>query len=339
MKRSLIFSLCASLAACSSSSPPSTTGQDSGTDVPVIDTPVVTDGEADTPTPQDQPPADVPMTPRCGTAQPNISSIRNTEGLVIGPDGTIYYSQSTGVGRLRAGDGMVPEPQWGRIDGATQVWGLALDPTRQRLYVGVPSARKIYSLDLSTDPPASSEFVAAAGSPNGLTLGPDGALWYTDFSSPGHVYRVSPEGMKTRVTASGISGADGIAFNAEGALFVTSYGGYTVVRLTLDGSNMESGRTVVATGLGSGSSGGPDGLNFDAMGRMYVGGFGSVVRLDADGGNRTTISMGSLGGGVANVEFGVGALPCTDLYVARSGALLRISVDTPGADVPWHRAP
>lgn len=329
MNRAIFPTLCMLLAACSSTNTPPTTTQDAGTDTPAVDAPVEVDGAtADTPAPQDVPPADVPMTSRCGTAQPDVSSISNTEGLVIGPDGTIYFSQSNAVGRLRPG--MAVEPTWVAVTAST-MWGLAIDPSMNRLYVGSPANGTIYKVDMASDPPMVSRFIGSAGQPNGLTLGTDGALWYTDFGG-GHVYRVTADGTKTRVTTSTIAGADGIAFAADGSLLVTSYNAGTVVRLTLD-SNMETARAVVARGLS-----GPDGLNLDAMGRMYVGGGGRVVRLDADGSNPMTLMMGA-GSGVANVEFGVGALPCTDLYVARSGALLRISVDTPGADVPWHRAP
>ena len=39
----------------------------------------------------------------------------------------------------------------------------------------------------------------------------------------------------------------------------------------------------------------------------------------------------------ANVEFGVGALPCTDIYVASSGSLVRYEMGTTaGAAVVWH---
>ena len=40
----------------------------------------------------------------------------------------------------------------------------------------------------------------------------------------------------------------------------------------------------------------------------------------------------------ANVEFGAGALPCTDIYVASSGTLFRYTMGSArGAAVPWHR--
>lgn len=332
MNRSILPLVGVMLAACSSSTPTTTPPQDAAIDAQTADTVTMEDSSVvDVPVTQDVPAADVPTSPSCGTEQPTVSGITATEGLVIGPDGTIYYSQSGGVGRLRPGAGMAPEPRWARVTGATSVWGLALDPVRQRLYVGAESARKIYSVDLSTDPPTSSEFLASAGQPNGLTLGSGGVLWYTDFSG-GHVYRVTPEGMRTRVTTSTISGADGIAFGPDGALYVTSYGAGTVVRLELT-DNMETARTVVAT-----NARGADGLNFDAMGRMYVGGNGQVLRYDSDGSNRTVV-MGGLAGAIANVEFGVGALSCTDLYVASGAAMVRLTVDSRGADVPWHHAP
>lgn len=89
--------------------------------------------------------------------------------------------------------------------------------------------------------------------------------------------------------------------------------------------------TALATGLST-----ADGLAIDAMGRFWVGlNSGSLVRLNGDGTNRTMISRP--GGATANVEFGAGALRCTDVYVATGGGVTRYEMnDVPGQMVPWH---
>ncbi len=268
--------------------------------------------------------------PSCGSGRPTVSSVRGTEGLVIGADGTIYYSQTGAVGRILPG--MDPEPGWATLPAAaTQVWGLAIDVANRRLFVGSPAGRAIYAVDLTSDAPTGTVYLASAGGPNGLTMGPDGALYYSDFSG-GHVYRVTGDatGTRTRVTTAVISGANGVAFHRDGSLYVDSYSTGSLFRLTLTG-NMESGRTTVATGLGS-----PDGLAFDAMDRIYIGdNSGRLRRLDADGSNPMVLRTGIPS--AANVEFGSGALSCTDIYVASSGALVRYEMgDTNGARVPWH---
>lgn len=330
----LIF---AAISACSSNSNGPT-----GTDVPP-GTDVVGDGGTNDVTAVDtaMPPVDVPtdssqMMGRCGTERPVLTGATGpSEGLVIGPDGTIYYSQPGSVGRIVPG--MAPQNDWIAESGAT-VWGLALDAVNNKLYIGVPSGR-IDVADLNNSTPTATRFLSNAGQPNGLTIGPDGALWYTDFSG-GHAYRVSPEGMRSRVTTSTIPGADGIAFGADGKLYVTQYSeGGGVIRLDLT-NNLETARlNLVPTGAG-----GADGLAFDAMGRMYVTAGGRLIRYDADGTNQMVLQMGLTG--AANIEFGAGALRCTDIYVATgrtaSGgmgrSLFRYEMgDTPGAAVPWHR--
>ena len=329
-RRSSFVACLLPLAACSSN-PPNTGGDASiAADVVAADVAVQDAGAppSDAPSATDVPTAaDVPAT-ACGTERPTITGIRGTEGLVIGPDGTIYYSQNGAVGRLAPGGS--PENRWVALSGASTVWGLALDPSRQRLYVGSPGNTSIFAVDMSADPPTASVLLRNAGQPNGLTLAANGDVVYSDFSG-GHVYRVTPDGMRAQVTTARISGANGVAFGPDGSLYVDSYSGGTLIKLTLTGG-MESGRETVASSLGS-----PDGLAFDADGRIYVGdNRGRLIRLDADGANPEVLGMGI--SAAANVEFGAGPLNCTDIYVASGGTLFRYTMGTArGAAVPWHR--
>lgn len=270
---------------------------------------------------------------QCGMDRPTLPTTA-TEGLVIGPDGTIYFSAAGSVRVMRPG---MPAAQLVALQGASTVWGLALDAANNKLYVGVPSSRRIDVVDLAATPPTATTFVSGAGAPNGLTMGPDGALWYTDFTAAGHVYRVSSDGMRTRVTNAmmPIRNPNGLAFDREGNLYVDSYMDGIVIRLTL-ANNMESGRTTIQP-MGA-SIGSPDGLALDAMGRLYVtnNSGGTLVRMDADGSNAVVLRTGMPA--AANIDFGVGALPCTDIYVATGRGLARYEMgDTPGAAVPWHR--
>jgi sugar lactone lactonase YvrE len=323
------------LAACSST--PSNPGSDAavGTDVVTAADAVTADtgnAPADVPaTPADVPstPTDVPSSPSCGMERPTITGVRGTEGLVIGPDGTIYYSQNGAVGRLPPGG--APTNRWVTLTGASTVWGLALDTTRRRLYVGSPATQSLFAVDIAADPPTASTFLMGAGQPNGLTIDADGNVFYSDFGG-GQVYRVNPDGMRTQVTTMRIASPNGVAFGPDGALYVESYSAGTLLKLTLT-DGRESARSTVASGLGN-----PDGLAFDADGRIYVGDNGGrrLIRLDADGSNPEVLGMGIAA--AANVEFGAGALPCTDIYVASSGTLFRYTMGSArGAAVPWHR--
>jgi sugar lactone lactonase YvrE len=283
-----------------------------GGDVVAVDVPSSSDGS----------------TPGCGTARPDVSTITGTEGLVIAGDGTIYYSQRAAIGRLPPGG--TAQNAWVMLPtGASTVWGLALDVPRHRLYAGSPSTGRIYVVDLTAATPTATALSFAAGGPNGLTMGPDGQLYYTDFNG-GHVYMVDAAGTRTQVTSTTIAGANGVAFAADGSLYVDGYATGSLFRLTLT-SGHESARTTVATGLGS-----PDGLAFDAAGKIYVtDNTGRLIRLDADGTNPTVLLR--TGSGSANVEFGAGVLQCTDIYVATATSMRRYEMGTtPGAAVPWH---
>ena len=302
--------------------PDAPTGDTPTGDTPAGDTPG-SDVPSDNGVPPDAPPA------RCGTERPALTGTTGTEGVVIGPDGAIYFSQAGSVGRIAA-DG-TRNNRWAVVTGANTMWGLAFDRARNRLYAGSPTTRKVHAIDLSADPPAVTDFVTNAGGPNGLTMGPDGFLYYSDFSG-GQVYRVDGDGMRTQVTTTGISSANGLAFDAMGNLLALSYSQGRLYRLTLtDGA--ETARAMVATGLGS-----ADGLALDAMGNIYVTDQrGSrLIKLDPMGGNPEDLLTGL--NAPANIEFGYGALSCTDIYVATGGGLRRYEDGTTGgAAVPWHR--
>lgn len=313
MRRALPFAF-ALIAACSGE--PAMTPLDAAADAPADASPTA-----------DTPPASDGGGPRCGTERPDIDAVRGTEGLVIAADGTIYFSQSRAVGRIRPG--MDVEPAWATLPSAARtVWGLAIDAAGNRLFVGSPVTMTIYAVDLTAEAPMGTPYLPGAGQPNGLTMGPDGALYYSDFGG-GHVYRVV-DGMRTRVTSTTIRQANGLAFHRDGSLYVDSYGAGSLLRLTLT-DHVETARSTVATGLGA-----PDGLAFDAMDRIYVGdNMGRLIRLDADGSNPEVLQRSIPA--AANVEFGAGALPCTDIYVASGGTLVRYEMgDTAGASVPWH---
>ncbi|HEV8322339.1 MAG TPA: SMP-30/gluconolactonase/LRE family protein [Myxococcota bacterium] len=260
--------------------------------------------------------------PPCGTELLPTTAITGTEGIAIGPTGTLYYSQFRAVGRRIPGG--APDGTWVSISGADTIWGLALSPDGI-LYVGSPSTGTLYAIDTNAASPVASSIVPVAGTPNGLTMGPDGAVYYGDFNT-GQVYRVTPAGVRTQVTTSPVPSANGLLFDPDGTLLVLNYGGGTIWRLTLDASMVETGRVM------AGDAGGAmiDGIGRDAMGRYYVtdNSGDRLLRFDASFGNQTPLLTGI--GAAANVAFGKGALACTDVYVASSGALGLFHGDSAG---------
>lgn len=268
---------------------------------------------------------DAPVVATCGTAQPDVSGITGTEGLIIGRDETIYYGQSGGVGRMTP-DG-AQDDDWVSLGAAAgTVWGLALDAANETLYVGSPSAGRVFAVTVSSG--AVATFVASAGQPNGLTVGPDGALYFSDFGG-GAVRRATADGVTT-VTTSPIPQANGVAFDVEARLIVLSYGTGRLLRLTLADGVETSREPMVAMGLGS-----PDGVALDANGDFWVTDNSGSLRhvIAATGANTTEMSGISA---AASVDFGAGPLDCHDLYIASSGAVRRFATGVEGADVLWH---
>jgi hypothetical protein len=264
----------------------------------------------------------------CGTSL-MPSEITGTEGLVIARDGTVYYSQTGGVGRKLPG--MAAEDDFVRIAGASTVWGVALNAANTTLYVAVPSAAgggAVYSVDLTAADPSAVSFYPSAGQANGITVGPDGAVYYSNFGA-GRVYRIDVGGTRTEVTTSTIAGANGVAFEDSGTLLVDSYSDGTLIRLTLT-AGVETARATVASSLGS-----PDGVAVAADGTIYVSdnSGGRVLRIVGSSGE--VVSTGRIGA-AASLEFGSGAVNCEDLYVASSGNLGRVADLGPGRAVPWH---
>jgi sugar lactone lactonase YvrE len=232
------------------------------------------------PGPDGEAPIDGPAS-LCGTAQAPAADITGTEGIAIGADGSVYYSQSGSVGRWSALDSS-QDDSWVALANAGTVWGMAIN-AEGILYVATPSGsgRRIFSIDTNAERPTAELVLQNAGGANGLTLGPDGFIYYSDFNGD-EVYRVDPSnGDRTAVTdpeEDAINSPNGVLFDADGTLLVLSYGGGDVFRLTLEGG-VETDR-VRAGGI----DGNPDGLARDLEGNYYVtdNSGGEVIRFDSD---------------------------------------------------------
>ncbi len=270
--------------------------------------------------------------PTCGDARPGLESIATAEGLVIAPDGTIYFSQpfvgenQQFLGRYRPPYDQAPEPRW--VDMGGNALGITLDPQRGVLYAGSRTLKKLLKVTLGK--PAVSPFADVEEGINGVTLGADHAVYYGDQTG-GEIYRVSPEGTKTKVTTTPLTQPNGLAFGPDGLLYVVSWTTPEITRLALTNA-VETRRETFAT-LPQAKA---DGIAFDAKGRLYVTAGSTLYEISPDG--KTIVPLGRTAG--ANIDFGAGALPCTDMYTAGNRQGLRVyRHDTPGLEVPWHDAP
>jgi sugar lactone lactonase YvrE len=71
--------------------------------------------------------------------------------------------------------------------------------------------------------PTVNNLAAVEAGINGVTLGEDGAVYYSDQTG-GNIYRVTSTGTKTKVTTTTISDPNGIAFGADKQLYVLTFG-------------------------------------------------------------------------------------------------------------------
>ena len=70
--------------------------------------------------------------------------------------------------------------------------------------------------------------------PAGITAGPDGALWFTNFGN-NSIGRITTAGTVTNYTDPGIDNPLGITAGPDGALWFTNYGNNSIGRITTAG--------------------------------------------------------------------------------------------------------
>jgi streptogramin lyase len=283
---------------------------------------------------------DAPAHLTCGDGTAMLPTTGEVAGLVVAPDGTIYYvgglNGEPPVMRIRPGQ--APDVFTNTLGPGAM--GITYDPIDHALYVAMFFSLKIMRLDAS-EPTRSAVPVANTGvRPQGLTIGEDRALYYSDAYA-GTIVRKPPTGLPTKVTASPLpGGASGLAFGKDGKLYVTQYTGTDVMRLTLDALGQETARdTFASLGVkgGAGLAFADDGHLFVTAGRFYEPAEpfsgGQIFEIDPSGKVVATMP----GNGPA-LDFGTGALRCSDLYLAGVG-VKAASVGRKGMDVPWHRRP
>lgn len=282
------------------------------------------------------PPPDMALArPGCGSQRPDVSGIQNANGLAIGMDGTIYFTQSAApvgwVGRLRPG--MAVEARWVSVPDGAQLLGLAVDSMRQRLYVSSASGHIIHQIALGGATPTLTPFTRDVDLPNKLVVGTGGVVYFADSDT--RIYRVLPAGDLYESTSQrfGNTPSAGLAFTKAGALLVGTLNNGPLYQLTLDGGVERGGRPMLGTYRGW-----TEAIAVDENGRIYVSTHGAtgpdsqVIRLDADGNGPVPLLSGPSFRGLA---FGRGALDCRDLYVAsQNGPLRRITTDSYGLPVP-----
>ena len=164
---------------------------------------------------------------------------------------------------------------------------------------------------LITDIPAS----------GGLSIGPDGKLYLSDFGSSlkfgggQHIFRVEQDGSNFTRFASGFGGASGNSFDSHGNLYQSDVARGQVIRVSPRGE-----RTVFGGGLQA-----PVGIVPDGRGGAYVAQCiaGEITHVNRAGSIRTMAK-----GDPLNCPNGLARGPSGDLYTVnfRDGALIRIQL-------------
>jgi streptogramin lyase len=92
--------------------------------------------------------------------------------------------------------------------------------------------------------------------PQGIAVGPDGALWFTNFFS-NSIGRMTTSGVATSYTDPTIDGPLRIAAGPDGALWFTNYYGNSIGRITTSGVVTNYGDPSISSP--NGITAGPDG--------------------------------------------------------------------------------
>ena len=98
----------------------------------------------------------------------------------------------------------------------------------------------------------------AIGSPAGVVIGPDGALWFTDLE--GHIGRLSSTGEVTTYTDSDLDEPSGITLGPDGNLWFTDEGSDRIGRITPSGT---------ITTFTDAAVGGPQGITVGHDGNLW----------------------------------------------------------------------
>jgi virginiamycin B lyase len=167
-------------------------------------------------------------------------------GITSGPGGALWYTASeingNRVGSI-ATDGQGAEYLDGAPPGNIGVpFGIAAGPDRNIWFAecaphALPCTKSEIGRFSNTGNNSSfTQYPAAGVSAYGITVGPDGALWFTDSGASNHIGRITTAGAMTEFPVpSGSLG--GITVGPDGALWFASAlaGGNTIGRITTAG--------------------------------------------------------------------------------------------------------
>jgi virginiamycin B lyase len=158
------------------------------------------------------------MTVANGSAMPagSYSTAGTTTGLTGGSDGNIWFTESTGgnawVGRLTTGGALTEFPV---TPGTVPQVGIAFGSDGALWFIDDHNMVN----RMTTTGTVTNRYAITAGGGDQMVSGPDGALWFTEYSS-GMIGRITTSGALSEFpipTANSLP--NGIAFAADGSLY------------------------------------------------------------------------------------------------------------------------
>lgn len=222
-------------------------------------------------------------------------------GLAEGPGGVIYVAQN---------------------GGATMT-----SPSSRPVRPGIQALADASVADL---------LVEGCDAPNDLVVGPDGLVWFTDPkpAASGRVCTFDPTDGSMKVAIEDVVFPNGLAFGTDpNELYIADSERHEIVRY--DVSGVRPMRLGVWASLAGGS---PDGIAFDADGRLYVAAFkhDEVLVFAPDGTLEQSISTGE-GSRPTNCCFGGDDLSTLFVTVAKGGRVLALDGFSGRPPSPWAR--
>jgi streptogramin lyase len=122
--------------------------------------------------------------------------------------------------------------------GARAPGGTATRTVSGQAHVDSSRAAHVARSHAKVSRPESATTATGIDHPTGITAGPDGALWFTNYGN-NSIGRITTSGTVTTYTASGISHPQDITVGPDGALWFTDFGGGGIGRITTSGTFTE----------------------------------------------------------------------------------------------------
>jgi hypothetical protein len=170
------------------------------------------------------------------------------------------------------------------------------------------------------------------GNPNGLTLGPGGKLYATDFALTGEVFRVDPETGDTLLLGKPSQNSNGIAFSPDyQMMYVGDHVDGLVYRMEMKEDGTTSSPQRWAEGLAR-----PDGLAVDSCGNVYAASWErKLYRVTPQGNVQVLLELPAI---ISAVGFGSGkqGWDARSLYLMaiQEGGVFEVPIDAQAAPPP-----